>query len=119
MDQLLQKITTKLCVTEVEISNLYMSGFRIPELDAILSRVHSDATFDEKFPFYALFRFMTLLQCEMFLRALVIHFFRHEQKVMPYKQPLDDKQSMYKILEEWCHDDKTSVMFVKTVSAFL
>lgn len=119
MDPLLLKIMSKLGIDEKDVSDLYMSGHRIPEVDTIVAHVHRGASYDEKFPFYALFTFMDLMQCEMFMRALIINMFRHLQQRVTYTQPLYDKKGFYRALADTCHDEKTCGIFVKTVASFV
>ena len=120
MDLLLHKIVTKLSVDETELASLYNSAYTIPEVDAIISRVHKDACFDAKFPFFALFHFMTLVQCDMFMRSLAINFFKHDRRVLDRTEHLFDKSRFFEILLQICNvDDATATIFVQTIASFV
>ena len=120
MDLLLHKITTKLSVSETDMSALYASAFAIPEVDLIISRVHKDACFDAKFPFFALFYFMSLGQCDMFMRSLAINFFKYDRRVLDRKEQLFDKARFYELLVQTCNvDDASATIFVQTIANFV
>lgn len=120
MDPLLNRISAKLQATDAQLSDLYMCGFRIPEVDKILLCVMPEASYEEKFPFFALFRFLNVIQCEMFCRSLVIALFKFEKKIVHYTQPFVDKQQFFKTLATISDDnDAFPTIFVKVVSDFL
>ena len=120
MDPLLHKIASKLSVSETDMLHLFMSGFTINEVDVIISRIHKDASFEEKFPFFALFHFMSLIQCDMFLRSLAISFFKYDRRVFQRNEPLFDKARFYDILLQLCDiDDASATVFVQTIAAFV
>lgn len=119
MDPLLNRIATRLEIDDRKMANFYMSGTCIPEVETIVARLDKETTFDQLFPFYAFCMFMDIHQCEMFLRAMSIAFFKHGMGIVTRRPPLHDKAQFYVELASMCDSDKGCTLFIKTVNEFV
>lgn len=111
-------VCTKMCVDERQVSELYSKGIGVPQVDSCINKVMPNAVYDEKFPFYALFHYMTQSHCEMFMRRLIINAYKHTGRVIKMSK-FQDKLHMLSEIETICNSDDDGVLFVKTVSDFL